>query len=341
MSIEDLAPAPAETQDFSPESVTDQITAELAQEMTEETPQEATETPADGETAQEATTDTEEQSEASPDAEDAPAPEEDTASEMQESEDADSPSLDAPARWDAQGQGLWATMTPEQQAFISERERVLQAYSTQQNQQLSEFRKASLAANETDAALTQTLTTLRTRVDAFAEYSTDDLRQAYNNVDDAGKQQISEALAIRSQVEQLEKVEADREQKRHAAFRREENAKLVELVPEFGDPQTGTAKIQELVGYLSQSGYDNEQLRYAAASDLSLAHKAMKYDALMAAKNKATPAPVKTGKATRSKPAQTAQTQSKRRSKAFSKIGSTDALADVIAMDLADEMANF
>ena len=330
---DELAPSTEDTQDDP--NFEDALTESLSAEYDAPAPEAEADT--DTETNSNTDTDT---PEPTPEATDGDAPQDaDTDAGSPDADDTDSPSFDAPARWDAKGREVWATLNPEQQEHIAEREKVLQSYQTQTSMQLAETRRALGQKTEADALLTETITALRAKLDPLAEFSEAQLYQ-YALQGPEQQAQVADVLQQRQAMTALQAEAERREAAEYETFVRDEFATLQTLDPELTDPQTGKDKLAGVYSYLGQQGYDADTLRHAAASDLSLAHKAMKWDALQAAKTKAKPAPARSGKGTRPQPAQTGKLQQKARRKAFADIDSTDALADALALELADELAD-
>ena len=117
-----------------------------------------------------------------------------------------------------------------------------------------------------------------------------------------------------------------------AAHLQAEQARLPEVLPEWKDSKIAEREQSELVTYMRNLGYndrDLEELSYSRASNIALAIKAMRYDALRAkaATNKVTPQPAKvvSGQAT-NKPA-----GERNAVKQFMKTGSTDDLASAFS----------
>lgn len=123
---------------------------------------------------------------------------------------------------------------------------------------------------------------------------------AYN----ARAQQFQQAVQYRQAIASQQEQETQRVR---AEYVQQENAKLLEAMPELKDEKTRTATFSQVANYLQSAGYTREEMDgLTDHRALMVAMKAAKYDALVAAKSKQAkpevPKPVRPGAATGAQP---------------------------------------
>lgn len=255
--------------------------AEKPVEQAEEQPNEAApEAPAEAEQPE-----AEEETEA-----EAEAPEEQATEEVsEEAEEAAEPSIEPPTFYSkAQKEAFASLPGDQQQAIVKLAKDGEQRVSRIESQAVKERTEASerLAVIEQERNNLQNLLLARLPQppdDALIDTNPQEyLRQQRMYERGLGElQQIvadGEARAAKQQ-EEIQKAEAE--------HRREQQEKLVELIPELTDPAKAKQVATEIISYGKAQGYDDETLNIANASDLLILHKAMKWDRAQAAAKQA------------------------------------------------------
>lgn len=209
----------------------------------------------------------------------------------------DDPAIDAPASWDAEAKKVFATLPPDAQRVIAERESHREKAINAKASEAAQARKQSegLVAEYTNLHR-QFAEQLDTYAQAFTpqrpDYSllaTDPQAYAHQMAmyEAATAQRddlMQRAAQARQQAEQIEKAQLE-------SFQREEGARIVQAIPDFSDP----AKAQKLWGDYSATakalGYDDDLINQARAVDViglktatEWRTKAEKWDALQASK---------------------------------------------------------
>lgn len=293
-------------------------------------------------TAQAEEPEADEESEAEPTAEDSEAEPDDEPTADAEDEDQpeadEEPPIQAPHSWDKEAKDWFASLDRKTQEIVASREDGRDKVVSQKLGEIAEQRKAYEEASAQIAQYTQS-------VAQIAEQASKVFADRWQNVDWQKLAQESPADYVRLEaqykqesalLQQTQKAQQDAERVEYARFVQSEGEKLQQIAPDLA---ASPEKKQELASYLMKQGVSQENLRWASAEELSIAHKAMMYDRMSAQ-----PAPVKprsekpAPKAV--KPAAEAKTQPRRakaQQSAMQRLGKTGSVDDAVAAILASE----
>ena len=264
--------------------------------------------------------------------------------DLEEEEEESEPeiqALDAPALWDENAKTLFAEASPALQTFLLEREKLQQAEIGRRQQEAAQLRKERVdEKQQLSSEIARSRLRFEGKWDGVNDASLLAAVQAQQiTADDAARIQL-EMNADKQAVEQLDAALSQIEAKDYQTFITEQADLLTTLAPELADPVNGPAIKGEMITYLRGLDYDDVSLKHISARDMSLAHKAMKYDALMAQKDKAKPPAKKTGKTlkTSGRKAKMSKSAKIRRARATAKTAQD--LHDIDIMQIADELAD-
>lgn len=201
--------------------------------------------------------------------------------------------IPAPVSWSAEQKEIFAGLPPEAQAVIvareSERDKGFQAKSTEVAEQRKQLEEATRQINLEREQYAQAMSDKIGQ--QLQEPSLEMLNpnsQHYNPTEYYQlKSQYDQGMEMRVQAQQqadyYKQQNAQQEIAQKQQFWAERNRELSEVLPEFiGDAQTR----DKVLSYARDLGYSDSELEMARASDIVTIDKAMKYDALMAAKPK-------------------------------------------------------
>lgn len=238
--------------------------------------------------AEYAASDTED-SEAAPQAADdgEEAPETDTlnADEAQAPEPA-KPTLEPPARWEADDKAVFAKLPRKAQETILRREKQQQAEVTRAQQRSAD----AMRAYETRI---QHLNGLATRIgEHYVEPGLQRMKEwdEWFASDDAANlarsdpgQYLAEQTRYRSEQRELKQtMDAKEAAEREAfqAFQVEQSRLMAEMMPEFADPEMGPRRKSELASYLRMQGFEPERIAGISAMEAAISFKAKIFDDL-------------------------------------------------------------
>ncbi len=241
---------------------------------TQQTEQEAPETGADNATV----TEPEESEGDTPPEETIAAPETDTGEGEAESEPAEQPTLTPPARWDAEAKALFAELPVAMQRKMLDRDKTQQAAITKAQQEAADARKQSQAETDyrtkLDTLLNQASKTFKGKWDGMTPESWNKWFQENPTEATKAKAQYDMERDELSRLTQAQQVE---QQKAYADFVKAEEAKLAEVAPELADPEKGAERRKAVSEFLQSQGFAPAQLANITASELAIAHDAMRY----------------------------------------------------------------
>lgn len=266
---------PAEPKQKRPKAPEPEQVAEEIVDDTVESPE------GEGETV-EATEDSEAAPQAADDGEEAP--ETDTLDAEQEQEpDPAEPTLEAPARWEAEDKALFATLPKKAQETILRREKLQQAEVTKAQQKSAEAVKA------VETRITH-LNTLAAQIgENYVEPGQARMQDWQNWFASPDARELAETdpgafLKERMRYEQEGRALQDAIKAKHkaeqAAFAEyaAEQAKLIpELVPELADEVEGPKRKTELLTHLRETGFDQERIRGISALEAKIAWESMQF----------------------------------------------------------------
>lgn len=212
--------------------------------------------------------------------------------DTEEGED-DLPPIDVPPQWDDEAAEEFRNLPRKIQELITEREAKARSEIGRRSQQAAEHVKA--AENEAKA-----LAAHRAQVEqVLSQVQNAHADKWAGMTDEVWAQWLREdpqnAVPAKMQYDleeaQLGKLQETHKQQQHLAYQQflhSEAHRLLQLgeadpvTKKLIDPQKGQEQRQKVAQYLLNQGIDAERLNYVAANELSLAHKAMLYDELVA-----------------------------------------------------------
>lgn len=212
----------------------------------------------------------------------------------------DKPAIDAPASWDAEAKKVFATLPPEAQRVIAERESHREkAINAKANEAAQARKQADGLVGEYSSLHRQFAEQLDTYAQAlmpqrpdYGLIATDPQAYAHQMaIYEAATAQRNDlaqrAAQARQQAEQIEQQQVQ-------ALSRAEVQKIVEAIPDWTDATKRTTMLADFEATGRALGYDDELLSQARAVDViglkaatEWRQKAEKYDALMAGKMEA------------------------------------------------------
>lgn len=282
-----------------------------------------------------------EASEAEPTAEDSDAePEEEPTADAEDEEEpeAEDPPIQAPHSWDKDAKERFAKLDRETQEYLvnreNERDRAVSQKLNEAAEQRKSFEEASAKVEQYVQSMAQ-----------IAEKASKVFADRWQNVNWQELAQSNPAEYVRLEAQfkaeqatlhQTQQAQQKAEQIELAQFTQREGQRLQELAPELAQ---SAEKKAELAKYLTDGGVSQENLKWASATELSIAYKAMMYDRLQAQpaptkprSEKPAPKTVRPAAEAKSKPRRVQQAESAM--KRLSKSGSVeDAIAALNARE--------
>lgn len=272
---------------------------------------------------------------------------EDAADEAPEAEDEPQDAIaavDAPHYWPADKKAEFAKLPAGLQALVAEQEagRVAAVNKAQQEAVLA--RKAVEAEVAQTQAINQQLVQTATAAQAYHNRVVPELGMPWEQVDwqEWFREDRATAATFRAQYdaerEEIQRVEAAKDQSEQLAYRQflqAEAARLPEVAPDLADPTHGPKRKSELLNYLGGKGYTQDRIGRFGALDLSLAYKAMLFDAAQANAQALKSAPQKSppsARPIRPAAAAVAPSQSARIKELEARAAQTGSLDDVLAL---------
>ncbi len=211
-------------------------------------------------------------------------------------DDAPATVAEAPSFWSAEGKALFATLPPEAQAAILAEENGVKALTAKKLEGTAAERKAAQAERAKFAQLTTRMTEAAELAEtsfssrwagitpeAWAELAKTDPGKytAAKAQFDAEQHAAQQAKSARDAARSVEREEWLTEQKEA----------LSTLAPALVDPVHGEKNLRELASYLVAQGVPEDALPDVDARSMSIARKAMLYDAGVAKLAKPAPPP--------------------------------------------------
>lgn len=206
------------------------------------------------------------------------APDDDPASEPAEDEE-DEPALpviDPPKFWSSEEKAAFATAPPEVQKIIA-------AKDAEYSRQVSLAKEAEAEARKDASIITQ----VRDAIDKHLERAQQIFQGKWDGIDWAqwAKEDVATYAAAKEEYEaeqrelhRLQTAKAATDQEEHRQFLRTEGAKLRETGHVLADPEKGSEAKKTLVAYAEANGFQQNDLAWAGARELTVLHKAMLYD---------------------------------------------------------------
>lgn len=224
--------------------------------------------------------------EAEPAADNASEPETATEGETSEGEaekEGDEPQpepIEPPKFWDADKKKLFSALPREVQEYVLTKETERDKATAKAIEEAATKRKAADSEASRITQLTGVLDKLIPQAEQqFARWPE---KIDWNQV--VQERGADEAFKLKNQYEQeqaqlqqLRAAKQQAEQVQYQKFVEAETAKLPALAPELADPQHGKQRMEELSKFLLASGVSSDDLKYATASQVSLAYDAMRW----------------------------------------------------------------
>ena len=182
------------------------------------------------------------------------------------------PQSEPPNGWSSDEKELFRSLPPEAQAVIARREIDRERAFVQKTQEVAEHRKAlestfSVVENERQAYannLQQLLLVAAPEAEKFANL---DWQRLASEQPAEYVRLTAERDALRGRIggiqQELQRVAAMSQQAQahqFAQIRQAEQQRLVEALPDFGDPQRAPRKIAEMRGWLNQHGFSDQEI---------------------------------------------------------------------------------
>jgi hypothetical protein len=180
--------------------------------------------------------------------------------------------IEPPSSWTKQDREVFGTLPPEAQAIIARRDSEQNAAFKQKTQEIAEHRKALETTFQTVEQerqtyaqnLRQLLAVAMPEAERFSQV--DWTRLAQEQPADYVRM-TAERDALRGRLgtiqQELQQVEAQSQQAhayQFAQIRQAEQQRLVEAIPEYGDPEKGPAKIASVRNWLSKKGFNDQEI---------------------------------------------------------------------------------
>lgn len=200
--------------------------------------------------------------------------------------DSDAPATvaEAPSFWSAEGKALFATLTPEAQAAILAEENAVKQLTAKKLEGTAAERKAAKVEREKFSQLTARMAEAADVAEStFANRWAGITPEAWAEL---AKTKPSEYTALKAQfdaeqhaAQQAKAARDDAKQVEHDDWLIEQRERLATLDPALVDPVHGEKNLRELAGYLVSQGVSESDLPQVDALSMSIARKAMLYDA--------------------------------------------------------------
>lgn len=243
------------------------------------------------------------------------------------------PAAEAPAYWSKEGKAAFAALTPEAQAVVLAEAEAAQRVTSKKLEETAAERKAAKAERERFSKVAETAQTVfagrwdRWTPDVWATLMQQDLpkytvMKAQFDADTAANQQLQAAR------EEAEKAE-------HADWLEEQRDVLAQVAPDLVDPVKGPENQRQLFDYLTKAGATQEGIERADAISLSIARKAMLYDAGVAKLTQPKPQPAPAKPALSPGAAQADNPQQRSQQRAVQQFHKTNSIDDAVNVLLA------
>jgi hypothetical protein len=191
---------------------------------------------------------------------------------VEEGEDSDHQGIEPPNSWSREEKEVFRSLPPEAQAVIARRESDQNKAFTQKTQEIAEHRKALESTFQTVAAERQTYAQNLRQLLAVAmpeaeRFSQIDWQRLAQEQPADYVRMTAERDALRGRLgtiqQELSQVEAQSQMAQahqFAQIRAVEQQRLVEAIPEYGDPARAPQKIASVRNWLTSKGFSNEEI---------------------------------------------------------------------------------
>lgn len=189
----------------------------------------------------------------------------------------ETPAAEAPAYWSKEGKAAFAALTSEAQAVVLAETDAAQRVTSKKLEETAAERKAAKAERERFSQVAETAQTVFAgRWDRWTPEVWTTLAQ----------QDASKYTALKAQFDadatanqQIQSAREEAEKAEHADWLNEQREVLKTVAPDLVDPVKGPENQRQLFDYLTKNGATKEGIERADAISLSIARKAMLYDA--------------------------------------------------------------
>lgn len=195
------------------------------------------------------------------------------ADEPTQDDPASKPSVEPPRSWTKEDKELFASLPPETQARIAERERAREvefrkgqdAFAQQRKAAEAEAQQAAQLRAQYEQALPALLQTLQAQNNAeFSDITSWEAAQRLADEDPFrfNKWQLHQQRmqAVAKETQQAMAQRAAEEAQRFETFATEQDAKFAELAPEFKDPKQAEKVQAQAVQYLKDIGFNEQEI---------------------------------------------------------------------------------
>lgn len=226
-------------------------------------------------------------------AEEAPVEAEESAEEEVEEDPVEIQPIDPPASWSADEKDAFRSLPHDKQIVIAHRERERTAEIRRNQNELAEQKKAldteRAALEQEREQYLQAIPKPTPPDEALLEEDPMEYLRQKSKYENA----LSEHQEAQKELHAKHVERQEQAQQQYSTWLQEEQSKLVEMIPEYADPQKGPALKEGIAEYALSSGFSKEQLAQASAGEVNLLYKAMQFDMgkQKAAKAKTAPVP--------------------------------------------------
>jgi hypothetical protein len=250
----------------------------------------------------------------------------------------EAPAIDPPHSWDAEAKAEFAQLPRKAQEIILARE-------AQRDKAVFEAQARAAETVKRAEAEASTIGQYKAHLDQLLPRAQQVFAGKWEGIDWAawaqqdpiaafqGKQEYEAELG---QLQQLQRAQQQTQQAQYAKFLEAEAQKLPQLAPDLADPEKGETRKAELQSFLNSVGFSNDTLRFADATQLSLAYDAMRYRQLQAkAKQAVTNTPVPARPTLKPAAAQPAPSKTRETERIKNRFAQTRSVDDAVALLLA------
>jgi hypothetical protein len=191
---------------------------------------------------------------------------------VEEGEESAHQGIEPPQSWTKQDREVFGTLPPEAQAIIARRDSEQNAAFKAKTTEIAEHRKALEATFQTVAQerqtyaqnLRQLLAVAMPEAERFAQIDWARLAQE-QPADYVRETAARDALrgrlgTIQQELQQVEAQAQYAQAHQFAQVRQAEQQRLVEAIPEYGDPEKGPQKIASVRQWLSKKGFSDQEI---------------------------------------------------------------------------------
>ena len=191
---------------------------------------------------------------------------------VEEGEDSGHQGIEPPNSWSREEKEVFRSLPPEAQAVIARRESEQNKAFTQKTQEIAEHRKALESTIQTVAAerqtyaqnLRQLLAVAMPEAERFSQI--DWVRLAQEQPADYVRMTAERDVlrgrlgTIQQELQQVEAQSLQAQAHQFAQTRQVEQQRLVEAIPEYGDPVKGPQKIASVRNWLTSKGFSDQEI---------------------------------------------------------------------------------